>query len=89
MNAAAEYPAEDHMVRAAVERYRAWLHGVVRELLADLGVDEPDVVADQLIMLRDGAMVHGHMENPGAVAGSIVAAGRVIISAHLGVPLPA
>lgn len=89
INASAEYPAEDHMVRAAVERYRTWLHGVVRDLLEDLDVDGPDVVADQLIMLRDGAMVHGHMENPAAVADSLVAAGRAIVSAHRGVPLPA
>lgn len=41
INAAAESPAGDHMVRAAVERHRLWLRGVVRELLADLRVDQP------------------------------------------------
>lgn len=84
INAAAEYPAEDHMVRAAVERYRTWLHNVVRELLADLGVDRPGIVADQLIMLRDGAMVQGYLGNPAAVADSLVTAGRAIISASTG-----
>ncbi|MHA7189080.1 TetR/AcrR family transcriptional regulator [Arthrobacter sp. MDT2-16] len=86
INAAAEYPA-DGMVRTAVGRYRAWLHAVVAELLAELGVDRPDAVADQLIMLRDGAMVHGFMGDPSAVTDSLVTAGRAIVTAHLGAPL--
>ncbi|MFC3300356.1 TetR/AcrR family transcriptional regulator [Arthrobacter agilis] len=89
INAAAEYPAEGNSVRGAVARYRVWLHGVVVGLLRDLGVDEPDVVSDQLIMLRDGAMVHGYMADPTAVAESLVTAGRAIIGAHLRSPLPA
>ncbi len=89
INAAAEYPADGNVVRAAVGRYRAWLRGVVADLLRELGVDTPDVVADQLIMLRDGAMVHGFMDGPGAVTGQLVTAGRAIIAARLGTPLPA
>ncbi|WP_104180665.1 TetR/AcrR family transcriptional regulator [Arthrobacter sp. B0490] len=88
INAAAEYPAEGNVVRAAVGRYRAWLHGVVADLLDELGVDRPGVVADQLVMLRDGAMVHGYMGDPGAVTGQLVTAGRAIITAHLRGPLP-
>lgn len=82
INAAAEYPA-DGVVRDAVERYRTWLHEVVTGLLVELGADHPDVVADQLVMLRDGAMVHGFMGDPAAVADSLVTAGRAIITAHL------
>ncbi|MDQ0736046.1 TetR/AcrR family transcriptional regulator [Arthrobacter agilis] len=89
INAAAEYPAEGNVVRAAVERYRSWLHGVVAGLLAELGVDRPDAVADQLIMLRDGAMVHGYMGDPSAVTEQLTTAGRAIIAAHLRTPLPA
>lgn len=83
LNAAAEYPAEGNVVRDAVERYRAWLHRVVADLLAEIGVDSPDLVADQLIMLRDGAMVHGFMDDPTAVADSLVDAGRAVVTAHL------
>lgn len=88
INAAAEYPADDSPVRDAVGRYRTWLHTVVTELLTDLGADRPGVVADQLIMLRDGAMVHGFMSDPAAVTESLVTAGRAIVSAHVHTPLP-
>lgn len=81
INAAAEYPAEGNAVRDAVGRYRSWLHGVVSDLLAELGVKAPGVVADQLIMLRDGAMVHGFMGRPEAVTASLITAGRAIIAA--------
>ncbi len=89
INAAAEYPADGHIVRSAVERYRSWLHDVVAGLLTDLGTDSPDVVADQLIMLRDGAMVHGFMGDPTTVTDSLVTAGRAIVAAHTPTPLPA
>jgi AcrR family transcriptional regulator len=89
INAAAEYPAAGNPVRAAVARYRSWLHDVVADLLRDLGADEPDLVADQLIMLRDGAMVHGFMEDPAAVTDALVAAGRAIIGAQVRRSLPA
>ncbi|MHA7208659.1 TetR/AcrR family transcriptional regulator [Arthrobacter sp. MDT1-65] len=89
INAAAEYPAEGNAVRAAVGRYRSWLHGVVADLLGELGVDRPRLVADQLMMLRDGAMVHGYMGDPGAVTEQLVTAGRAIVAARLRGPLPA
>ncbi|WP_434995028.1 TetR/AcrR family transcriptional regulator [Arthrobacter sp. Ld5] len=88
INAAAEYPAEGP-VRDAVGQYRAWLHAVVTELLTELAVEGPAVVADQLIMLRDGAMVHGFMGDPTAVAESLTTAGRAIIGARRRTPLPA
>lgn len=87
INASAEYPAVG-IVRSAVGRYRAWLHGVVADLLSELGVDQPDTVADQLIMLRDGAMVHGFMADPASVTDSLVTAGRAIVAAHLRAQVP-
>lgn len=83
LNAAAEYPAEGNAVRAAVERYRSWLHGVVTDALRDLGVEASDDVADQLVMLRDGAMVHGFMGNPETVTTALITAGTAIVRAHL------
>ncbi|BBE23921.1 TetR family transcriptional regulator [Arthrobacter sp. MN05-02] len=89
INAAAEYPAAGNVVRATVERYRAWLHSVVTELLSELGVERPEAVADQLIMLRDGAMVQGYMGDPTAITESLIATGRAIITARTGSALPA
>ena len=83
INAAAEYPAADHPVRAAVGRHRDWFRGLVAELAGRLGAQHPELAADQLIMLRDGAMVHGYVADPQTVAGSLLQAGRAVLEQHI------
>ncbi|MCC3296328.1 TetR/AcrR family transcriptional regulator [Arthrobacter sp. zg-Y916] len=83
INAAAEYPAADHPVRAAVERHRNWFHGLVADLAARLGAEDPQQAADQLVMLRDGAMVHGYVSDPTGVGPSLLQAGRAVLQLHL------
>ncbi|MFF3038560.1 TetR/AcrR family transcriptional regulator [Arthrobacter citreus] len=83
INAAAEYPAGDHPVRAAVTRHRDWFRGLVAELAGRLGAVDPELAADQLIMLRDGAMVHGYVADPQAVGTSLLQAGRAVLEQHL------
>ncbi|MCW2769664.1 MAG: TetR family transcriptional regulator [Aeromicrobium sp.] len=80
INAAAELPHDDHPGRVVIDRHRRWLTGQVGELLAELGVERPATRAEQLMMLRDGAMVSGYLGHaPEEVAASLVAAGRAII----------
>ena len=83
INAAAEYPAADHPVRAAVRRHRDWFRGLVAGLAGRLGAENPELAADQLIMLRDGAMVHGYVPDPQTVAGSLLQAGRAVLEQHI------
>jgi len=82
INAAAEYPAGEHPVRAAVARHRDWFRGLVAELAGRLGAANPELAADQLIMLRDGAMVHGYVADPGVVGDSLLQAGRAVLEQH-------
>jgi AcrR family transcriptional regulator len=66
VNVTAEYSDADHPARGIVGQHRAWLLAELHELLADLGVDRPDLVAEQLVMLRAGAMAVssvGHTRN--------------------------
>jgi AcrR family transcriptional regulator len=80
INAAAELPADDHPGRIVIADHREWLIGQARELLAELGVPDPAATADQLMMLRDGAMVSGHLGRaPEQVWPALVAAGRALI----------
>ena len=79
INAAAEYPDPDHPVRAVVAEHRHWLHSLVAGRLARLGVQDADRLADQLLMLRDGAMVHGYVEDGTAVGPALTAAGEALI----------
>ena len=55
-NLAAEFCDRDHPGRTIAAEHRSWLLGEVRSLLDDLGVERTDVVAEQLVMLRAGAM---------------------------------
>jgi AcrR family transcriptional regulator len=55
-NLTAEYRDEAHPARAVAREHRSWLLAEVQELLNDLGVASPIVTAEQLVMLRAGAM---------------------------------
>jgi AcrR family transcriptional regulator len=55
-NLTAEYCDSDHPARSIAGEHRSWLLREVEELLIDLGAARADVVAEQLVMLRSGAM---------------------------------
>lgn len=85
INAAAEYADPDHPVRAVVAEHRAWLATSAAGLLADLGVPDAPAVAEELVMLRDGAMVAGYVggeERARTVAAALRRAGEAIVAAH-------
>ncbi|GAA1295768.1 helix-turn-helix domain-containing protein [Saccharothrix xinjiangensis] len=67
LNAAAEYPDPDHPVRVAIDDHRTWFLGVLRDLVADLGHPDPDHAARVLVLLRDGALHGGELDDPAVV----------------------
>jgi len=80
INAAAELSSPDHPGHRIVADHRTWLVTQFAELLTDLGVDEVETKAEQLMMLRDGALVAGYVgRTPEAVAATLTAAGRAVI----------
>lgn len=82
INAAAELSKPDHPGHRVVADYHAWMIGQFTELLTELGVDDAASKGEQLMMLRDGAMVAGYVgRTPKAVSGALIAAGRAIIAA--------
>jgi len=83
VNATAEYPDLDNAVRAAVAVHRAWLRDTAADLLAQLGVAEPQTFAAALIMLRDGAMVAGDGATGPGVAEALLRAGRTLVRVGL------
>jgi AcrR family transcriptional regulator len=48
---------------------RAWTRGLFAELARDAGVADPAALADQLVVLYDGASVGGRMDHSAAAAG--------------------
>jgi AcrR family transcriptional regulator len=79
INAAAEYADPEHPVRQVVHSHRQWFKDVIEEMLEEIGVTDPADTADQLVMLRDGAMVRGYLSDPRTVGSSLHNAVRSLI----------
>lgn len=63
-NAAVEYPDPAHPVRRTIADYRRWNRGLFRDLLAGAGHPEPEGAATVLMMVRDGIVVGGSLDDP-------------------------
>ncbi|MBK1783485.1 TetR/AcrR family transcriptional regulator [Prauserella cavernicola] len=82
INAAAEYSDPDHPVREAVAEHRAWYTGVLGELLAELGIRDRGETIEQLMMLRDGALVTSYLDRRHTLrATTLVGAWRAVLDA--------
>ena len=71
LNAAAEYPAPTHPVRVAVAAHRAWFFQTLRERVAAVGHPDPDHAARVLVLLRDGALQSGDLDEPAQVRATL------------------
>jgi AcrR family transcriptional regulator len=81
INAAAEFPDRDDPVRIAVDAHRAWLVDTFAQIAAEAGATDRAAVANQLMILRDGAMVNGYLGDSAHVAASLEAAFLAVIAA--------
>lgn len=73
INAAAEYPGPEDPVRIAVDAHRAWLIDFFAGIAEQAGARDVASVGNQLMILRDGAMVNGYLGDAPALAGSLEA----------------
>jgi AcrR family transcriptional regulator len=79
INAAAEYPDPDSPVRKAVDAHRRWNRTTFEQLIAPLGLTDPAEVADDLMLIRDGAMVAGYLDQPSTVAASFLRSSQAVV----------
>ena len=79
MNAAVEYPKSDHRVRAAVTAHRVWFLDSVRAVLTSAKHPDPDRASRALVLLRDGSMMGGYLDNPDEVAVGLEWAVRSVV----------
>ncbi|MBO3086614.1 TetR/AcrR family transcriptional regulator [Cellulomonas fengjieae] len=80
INAAAEFSDPADPVRQTVDEHRRWMLGAFARIAAEAGVSDVDSVARQLMILRDGAMVNGYLDDPTSVADSLGAAFTSVIA---------
>lgn len=64
INAAAEYPDPASPVRQAIDDHRRWVRDRFRVLLVADGHPDPDRAADILVVLNDGLLVAGDLDDP-------------------------
>jgi len=79
INAAAEFPDPDSPVHQAVMAHRSWFRAVVIDLLARAGVAQPEQAGRTMMMLRDGAMVGGYLEDAAATRATLVEAVETVL----------
>ncbi|AWB93112.1 TetR/AcrR family transcriptional regulator [Aeromicrobium chenweiae] len=79
INAAAENPDPESPVRKTVAEHRDWYRTMFGELLAPLDLPNTADVVDDLMLLRDGAMVAGYLGDPSTVAGSFFRGCQAVI----------
>ncbi|WP_127499994.1 TetR/AcrR family transcriptional regulator [Actinoplanes solisilvae] len=67
VNASAESP-RGGPVEEVSDIYRAWVRGLFHELARDAGAKDPATLADQLVVLYDGASIGARMDEGGPKA---------------------
>jgi AcrR family transcriptional regulator len=83
INAATEYTDPQHPVRQLVDRHREWFKESVRELLSEIGIVDSTRAADEIVMLRDGAIVSAYLSDPRMAAEALYDACGAIVATHL------
>lgn len=81
LNVANEFPAPDHPARAVAARHKAELRRRLGALTRQMGVRKAAALADQLVLLVDGAYVNGQLLGKKGPARSLVPAALAVISA--------
>ncbi len=64
--AAAEFQDPEDPIHRAITAHRAWFLGTIRDAFAATSHAQPDDAARLYVMLRDGAMVGGHLGDSAA-----------------------
>jgi AcrR family transcriptional regulator len=81
LNVATEFPAPDHPARAVALRNKTELLRRLAQLAKRMKLRKPEALAEQLLLLIDGAYVDGQLFGKAGPARSLVAAAKALIAA--------
>jgi AcrR family transcriptional regulator len=82
-NAAVELPEKEHPARCVIEQCKQHSRDSLVGLCRRAGVAQPELLADQLFMLLEGALVCTQSTGQQGPARHFIEAGRAIVAAHL------
>ena len=84
LNTGTEFPEPDHPARGIILANKQAVRVRLRTLAAAAGARDPDVLAQQLQLLIDGAYAIGQSLGPEGPAKTVADAGRALIAAQIG-----
>jgi AcrR family transcriptional regulator len=82
-NAAVELPEKEHPARCVIEQFKIGQRDRLVALCAATGADEPQMLAEELFLLLEGAHVSAQSFGPQGPASRLVRMGEALIAAHL------
>jgi AcrR family transcriptional regulator len=82
-NAAIELPEKDHPARKVIEQFKSAQRDRLIALCAGAGVAEPELLADELFLLLEGARVSAQSVGPTGPASRLARMGEALIASHL------
>jgi AcrR family transcriptional regulator len=89
LNTTTEFPEPAHPARRVILAHKDAVRQRLRDLAAAGGARDPNLLAQQLQLLIDGAYAIGQSLGPHGPASAVASAGRALIAAQLGVqPAP-
>jgi len=82
-NAAIELPEKDHPARRVIEELKTAQRDRLVALCGATGIAEPELLADELFLLLEGARVSAQSLGPNGPASRLVRMGEALIASHL------
>lgn len=81
-NAAVELPDKDHPARCVIEECKREAHQQLAQLCRAAALSQPELLADQLFMLLEGALVCTQETGRHGPAEQFLRAGQALVDAH-------
>lgn len=81
-NAAVELPEKDHPARPVIEEFKRRQRTELVRLCGDAGLTEPEMLADELHLLLEGARVTAQSGGSDRLGARLVRMGEALIAAH-------
>ena len=82
-NAAVELPDKDHPARRVIEAFKSAQRERLIQLCAAAALAEPEIRADELFLLLEGARVTAQSMGPKGLGDRLVRMGEAMINAHM------
>jgi AcrR family transcriptional regulator len=81
-NAAVELPDKDHPARCVIEEFKVAQRARLVELSRSAGLSDPDMLADELYLLLEGARVTAQSVGADGLGARLMRMGEAMIAAH-------